>query len=138
MNSLNHSFQNCKPFHNRSKFTPVCDLLPTRRSRYKGNGWCRRGSCFEQAGWRPDRPISNLPFISKLIERSVEAQLTEHLDTHSLLNSHQSDFIKHHSTETVLLSIHDRLVQAINNQTIAGICLLDISAVFDTIDHSIL
>jgi hypothetical protein len=60
------------------------------------------------------------------------------LDTNSLFNSHQSAFIKHHSTETVLLSIHDHLVQAISHQSITGLCLLDLSAAFDTIDHSIL
>jgi len=84
------------------------------------------------------RPVSNLPFISKLIERMVKAQLTEHLHTNSLFNSHQSAYMTHHSTETVLLSIHDHLVQAISHQNITGLCLLDLSAAFDTIDHSIL
>ena len=45
---------------------------------------------------------------------------------------------KAHFTEAVLLSIHDYLVQAISQQAIAGLCLLHISAVFDTIGHSIL
>jgi hypothetical protein len=84
------------------------------------------------------RPVSNLPFLSKLVERLVKAQLTEHLDSNSLFNSHQSAYMKHHSTETVLLSIHDHLVQAIGHQNITGLCLLDLSAAFDTIDHSIL
>ena len=42
------------------------------------------------------------------------------------------------ATETVLLSIHDHLVKAISDQTITGLCLLDLSAAFDTVDHSIL
>ena len=46
--------------------------------------------------------------------------------------------MKHHSTDTVLLSIKDHLVQAISLQTITGLCLLDLSAAFDTVDHSIL
>ena len=82
------------------------------------------------------RPKSNLPFISKLIERLVKAQLTEHLDTNSLFNSHQSTKMKHHSTETVLLSIYDHLaVHAISHQSTTGLCLLDLSAGFDTVDH---
>ena len=47
-------------------------------------------------------PISNTPFISKLIERMVKAQLTDHLDTNTLFNSHRSTYMKHHSTETAI------------------------------------
>ena len=46
--------------------------------------------------------------------------------------------MKHLSTETVLLSIDDHLVEAISHQSITGPCLLDLSAAFDTIDNSIL
>jgi len=84
------------------------------------------------------RPVSNLPFLSKLTERLVKSQLMEHLTNNSLLNSHQSAYLKFHSTETVLLSLHDHLVQSISHQKITGLCLLDLSAAFDTIDHTIL
>lgn len=84
------------------------------------------------------RPVSNLSFISKLAERLAKNQLTEHLSSHSLFNSHQSAYTKAHSTETVLLSLHDHLVQAMSHQNITGLCLLDLSAAFDTIDHTIL
>jgi hypothetical protein len=43
-----------------------------------------------------------------------------------------------HSTETVLLSLHDHLIQSASHQHITGLCLLDLSAAFDTIDHNIL
>ena len=84
------------------------------------------------------RPVSNLSFISKLTEKLVKLQLTEHLDTHSLFNIHQSAYTKSHSTETVLLSLHDHLIQSMAHQKVTGLCLLDLSAAFDTIDHSIL
>ena len=35
-------------------------------------------------------PISNLPFISKVVEHVVAAQLTEYLDAHSLTEPLQS------------------------------------------------
>ena len=54
--------------------------------------------------------ISNLSLISKIIERVVKSRLTDHLTSNSLLNSHQSAYCKHHSTETALLYIHDHLV----------------------------
>ena len=77
------------------------------------------------------RPISNLPFISKTIERLVNTQPTEHLDTNTVVNSHQSAFMKHHSIETVIFPIHDHLVQAVSHQSIAGLCLSDLYAAFD-------
>jgi len=83
------------------------------------------------------RPISNLSLISKITERVVKSRLMDHLTSNSLLNSHQSAYCKHHSTETALLYIHDHLVSAIGSQKVSCLCLLDHSAAFDTIDHDI-
>src|SRR6218665_3301056 len=49
------------------------------------------------------RPISNLPFLSKLLERVVSVQLTDYLSSAGLLPVHQSAYRKFHSTETALL-----------------------------------
>jgi hypothetical protein len=84
------------------------------------------------------RPISHLPFLSKLTERAVKHRLTEHLSCNNLLNSHQSAYIKSHSTETTLLSVHDHIIKAMSLQKVTCLTLLDLSAAFDTIDHSIL
>src|SRR6218665_267929 len=46
------------------------------------------------------RPVSNLTFVSKLIERIVLFRINNYLTTNSLLNPHQSGFTKRHSTET--------------------------------------
>ena len=55
-----------------------------------------------------------LSIISKIIERVVKFRLMDHLTSISLLNSHQSAYCKHHSTETALfVIIHDHLVSAI-------------------------
>ena len=62
----------------------------------------------------------------------------DHLTSNSLLNSHQSAYCKHHSTETALLYIHDHLVSAIGSQKVSCFCLLDLSAALDPIDHDIL
>ena len=84
------------------------------------------------------RPISHLSFLSKLTERIVKLRLVDHLSTNNLINSFQSAYIKHHSTETTLLSVHDHIIKAISHQQITCLTLLDLSAAFDTIDHSIL
>jgi exonuclease III len=84
------------------------------------------------------RPISHLSFLSKLTERVVKLRLVDYLSNNNLLNSFQSAYIKHHSTETALLSVHDHIIRAISHQQVTCLTLLDLSAAFDTIDHSIL
>jgi len=83
------------------------------------------------------RPISNLSLISKIIERVVKSCLFDHLTSNNLLNPHQSAYCKHHSNETALLYIHDHLINAIGSRKISCLCLLDLSAAFDTIDHNL-
>ena len=83
-------------------------------------------------------PISNLSLMSKIIERVVKSRFMVHLCSSNLLNPHQSAYCKHHSTETALLYIYDHLVNAIGSQKLYCLCLLDLSAAFDTIDHNIL
>ena len=68
----------------------------------------------------------------------VKSRLTHHLSSNNLFNPNQSAYCKHHSTAPALLYIHDYLINAIGSQIISCLCLLDISAAFDTIDHSIL
>ena len=83
-------------------------------------------------------PITDLSFLSKLIERVVKQRLIHHLSSNALLNSFQSAYTKHHSTESALLSVHDHIIKAMAQQKVTALCLLDLSAAFDTIDHSIL
>ena len=51
------------------------------------------------------RPISNLPFVGKIIERMVKSRLDEHLSSNNLNIKEQSGYKKNHSTETVLITI---------------------------------
>jgi len=52
------------------------------------------------------RPISNLPFISKLIEKVVARRIEEHLEHNDLNDVYQSTYRRCHSTETALLKVH--------------------------------
>ena len=80
------------------------------------------------------RPVSNLSFISKLVERVVCVQLVEHLKT-NLYEIFQSAYRQLHSTETALLCVQNDPLQAVDNEGGAILVLLDLSAAFDTIDH---
>ena len=84
------------------------------------------------------RPVSNLPFLSKVLERVVLTQLMTHLETHNLLEPFLSAYRKCHSTETALLRVVNDLLQASDDGHGSFLSMLDLSAAFDTIDHVIL
>ena len=84
------------------------------------------------------RPISNLSFMSKVVERIVVRQLSEYFTANSLLPKFQSGFRRHHSTESALLRVLSDIFSATDKGEVSLLALLDVSAAFDTVDHSIL
>ena len=83
------------------------------------------------------RPVSNLSFLSKVIEKVVAARLLEHMSENNLLDPMQSAYRKGHSTETALLRVHNDILSAVDKGNGVGLILLDLSAAFDTVDHTI-
>lgn len=83
-------------------------------------------------------PVSNLPFLSKLLERVVNNQLVAYLTLNGLMPKDPLAYRKGYSTEMAVLCIHSDIFDEISNGKIALLCLLDLSATFDTIDHNIL
>jgi hypothetical protein len=84
------------------------------------------------------RPVSNLPFLSKVLEKVVLIQLLSHLEANNLCNPLQSAYRAGHSTETVLLRVVNDILSALDDDKVSVLLLLDNSAAFDTIDHSVL
>jgi retron-type reverse transcriptase len=82
------------------------------------------------------RPVSNLPFVSKVIETAVCNQLTAHLNVNQLLDSHQSAYRKGHSVETAFQQVYSSILHELDRGRSVFLVLIDLSAAFDTISHT--
>ena len=85
------------------------------------------------------RPVSNLSFITKILEKVVAHRLQAHIKNNHISNPLQSAYRKHHSTESVLLKVHtDSIINSMDKGEVTALTFLDLSAVFNTIDHATL
>ena len=83
------------------------------------------------------RPVSNIKVVAKVAEMAASARLTDHLNSNNLNEIFQSAYRPCHSTETALLRVKNDIATAIDNTKAVFLVMLDLSAAFDTIDHSI-
>ena len=84
------------------------------------------------------RPISNLKVISKIIENVAAVRLQKYLEANQLNEPLQSAYKPFHSCETAIVRVHNDILVAIHKRHCVMLLLLDLSAVFDTLDHDIL
>ena len=82
-----------------------------------------------------NRPISLLVTNSKICERIVFNQLSNYLEEHNRLTSHQSGNKCRHSTESVHLLVTDHILKAIDEKKVTVPVLLDLSKALDSIDQ---
>ena len=84
------------------------------------------------------RPISNLPYLSKVLEKVATKQFIHHKEAHKLREPRQSAYRANFSTETALLRINHDLLMSKDKKECTLMCLLDLSAAFDTVSHDVL
>ena len=84
------------------------------------------------------RPVSNLTFLSKIVERVVARQIQQHMDDNGLNNPVQSAYRQGHSCETAVLKVQNDIFRALDQGYVVIHVMLDLSAAFDTLDHRIL
>ena len=94
--------------------------------------------CLEHNDLNNYRPVSNLCFIAKILEKLVLSHVSSNLNSHNLYNTCQSAYRPGHSTETALLKVVNDLFLSLNKGNISVLALLDFSSAFDTIDHTII
>ena len=80
------------------------------------------------------RPVSNLSFISKILEKIVANRLQAHINNH-YIGLQETSFYRIGSTESRL---HNDIIISMDKGEVTALTLLDLSAAFDTIDHATL
>ena len=79
------------------------------------------------------RPVSNLFFISKLIENAVSLQHEHYLSQNNLLG-----YLMYHSTETALLKITNDILMNQYEHCSTALVAIDLTSAFDLVNHYIL
>ena len=93
--------------------------------------------CLDHNDLKNYRPVSNLCFIAKILDKLVLSQVSSYLNSHNIYNTCQSAYRQGHSTETGLLKNVNDLFLSLSKGNISILALLDFSSAFDTIDHPI-
>ena len=84
------------------------------------------------------RPVSNLSYISKLLEKVVAWRPTDYMTENNLHKHLYSAYKPGHSTETALVKVQSDVLTSIDQHGVVIMVMLDLSAAFDTIDHDTL
>ena len=107
-------------------------------------------ACFKHAVMRPllkrpgldkevlnnYRPVSNLPYMSKLLEKVVENRLKDHLDINNLYDFQV--YRNNYSTKTALVKVQNDIAEVLDQKRVVVLVMLDLSSAFDIIDHGIM
>ena len=84
------------------------------------------------------RPVALLPIFSKILEKVVFLQLVEYLDRNCLLHPNHHGSRSNHNTATALIQLYDQWLEEVEEGKMVGVMMVDLSAAFDMVDHTIL
>ena len=84
------------------------------------------------------RPISMLHSASKILEKLMYNRLIKFFSDSNLLNNNQFGFRANSSTSLAILSLYNKITEAIDNKEVAVAVFLDLSKAFDVVNHDIL
>ena len=97
-----------------------------------------KNSSLEQNNIPNYRPVSNLCFLSKVVEKCVLKQLVQHLEENDMFCKFQSAYRQFHSCETAIAKISNDILNNLDSNDSSFLILLDLSSAFDLVDHSVL
>ena len=83
-------------------------------------------------------PVSNLSFLSRVVECAVLKQFNEHCTRNNLIPDYQSAYRPNYSCKTALVKIVNDILWSMENQECTNLMAIYLSAAFDTVNHVIL
>ena len=84
------------------------------------------------------RPISLLPLPGKVLEKLVHQQISNHLETNSLLANSQHGFRKDHSTLHSIAQLTKYINAKLDSKLPTLVAYIDIKKAFDCVQHDVL
>ena len=84
------------------------------------------------------RPVSNLCYLSKVLEKSMLKRFMTHCTKQDLIPSYQSTYLPNRSCETSILKVVNDILWAFEKKQSVALIALDLNAAFDTVDHTAL
>ena len=84
------------------------------------------------------RPISVLPFFSKVFEKIFSFYIIEFLDLHNVLYDKQFGFRQRHSTSHAVITLVEKITHALDSGKVVGVVFVDFKKAYDTVSHDIL
>ena len=82
-------------------------------------------------------PISLLPLVSKIIEKSIHFQIEDYLNEKNLIYMYQSGFTRNHSADLCLAQLIHFAATGMDKQMHTSM-IVDLQKAFDTLDHGVL
>ena len=82
--------------------------------------------------------VLSLPFLSKVVEKSVLLRFNNHCNENNLMPDYQSAYRANFSCETALLKLTNDPLWVMEHQEVTPLVAIDQSAAFDTVDHDLL
>ena len=84
------------------------------------------------------RLVSNLCFLSKVLEKCAFKQLDDHCKRYAPEPDYQSAYRQSYSCETALVKLMNDVLWSIENSEVTAFIAIDLLVAFDTVDHKIL
>jgi hypothetical protein len=81
------------------------------------------------------RPISLLPILGKVFEKTINTRLLAHHTANNTLQPEQFGFRKQHSTTQQLIRLTEHITRGFNVRSFTAMALLDLAKAFDTVWH---